>query len=410
MAPLGVGLECRENHVDDLLHVLAVEDAQDIVLPTYLTNVVVISSVYDAKAFNQLLSWGVADCIHGPSLVPNAPHLRRLLANKVESRRIHRSSQMDDLHTKSQLLSKRRSTVLLTGETGVGKTHLAKQIHSQSENSGEFVMVNCGAFSESLVESQLFGHVEGAFTGASNNHNGVFAQAAHGTLVLDEVNSLPLHLQSRLLHVVEERKITPLGGEKPFDFTGRLLVASNQPLEELVRAGDFREDLFYRLNVVRLDIPPLRQRLDEILPIFVQTLRAGAEIEGISPPSLSRGAIQQLQSHNWPGNIRQLKNVVEYLLAVCHTPVLTDKDIEQAIASTSCPFHSSDGSVKNRGTVHTAQATTLPAGNPIASKEFLLRALAANEQNRAKTARAMGVSRTTLYKWLSKFNLQTQAK
>ena len=220
------------------------------------------------------------------------------------------------------------TTILLEGETGTGKTRLAGQIHRLSPRHDKpFLVINCGALSAGLIESEMFGHVRGAFTGADADRTGKFAGAGRGTLFLDEIDSLPLSVQSKLLRAVEERVFEPVGSNKSQTLHARLIVACNRPLEQEVAAGRFRADLFYRLNVIAFVMPPLRQRVATIPALAREFLkefaaRNGSTVEGIAPE-----ALRNLLAHSWPGNIRELRNVMERAVALCKGSIIGLDDL-----------------------------------------------------------------------------------
>jgi two-component system, NtrC family, response regulator AtoC len=223
------------------------------------------------------------------------------------------------------------ATVLLLGETGVGKEHLARCIHTESSRrKGPFIVFNCAAIPETLLESELFGHERGAFTGAVQTRRGKFELAERGTLFFDEIGELPLHLQPKLLRVLEDKRVTRLGGTQERLADVRIMVATHRDLGSEVRKGRFREDLFYRLNVVVLTLPPLRKRIEDIPSLArgflqIESGRVDREL------SLSEGALRGLTQHAWPGNVRELRNVVERLCAMCEGPEIGVEDIELGV-------------------------------------------------------------------------------
>ncbi|WP_051361996.1 sigma-54 interaction domain-containing protein [Solimonas soli] len=206
--------------------------------------------------------------------------------------------------------------VLIIGETGTGKELLARHIHQLSGRNGPFVAVNCGAISENLAESELFGHESGAFTGATGRREGWFEAANGGTLFLDEIGDLPLSLQVKLLRVLQEREVVRIGSRKPIPVDIRLVAATNIDLGEAVRAGRFRLDLYYRLNIAQLTLPPLRERRGDILPLAQHFLNHYRERLGLPPQVFGHAALRALESYSWPGNIRELENVVHFALLV----------------------------------------------------------------------------------------------
>ncbi len=220
------------------------------------------------------------------------------------------------------------ATVLVTGETGTGKEIVARQLHQLSRRaSGPFVAVNCGAFSENLVESELFGHEKGAFTGALGAKAGWFEAAHNGTLFLDEIGDLPVPLQVKLLRVLQEGEVVRVGSRQPIRIDVRLVAATNVDLQEAMYAGHFREDLFYRLNVASIPIPPLRERGGDILPLSEYFLDVYRRRLGVPTVQLTPGAVERLRVHTWPGNIRELENAIHHALLVCRDGRIVAEDI-----------------------------------------------------------------------------------
>jgi DNA-binding NtrC family response regulator len=216
-----------------------------------------------------------------------------------------------------ELVAERRCTVLITGETGTGKEVSARAIHEASRRaSGQFVAVNCGALPENLLESELFGHVKGAFTGAQQLRVGRFEQAHHGTLFLDEIGDIPLDLQTKLLRVLQERQFERLGSSETINVDVRIIAATNVDLKDLVKRGQFRQDLYYRLNVVPVHMPALRQRINDIPSLVQHFLAKICKDEGIDIKSVSADGMRSLLNRDWPGNVRQLENAVEMAVAM----------------------------------------------------------------------------------------------
>ena len=240
----------------------------------------------------------------------------------------------EDLKSKAlleriQLIGPSAANVLITGETGTGKELIARHLHALSPRvNGPFLAINCGAFSESLVESELFGHERGSFTGANVARAGWFEAARGGTLFLDEIGDLPYSMQVKLLRVLQERQVVRLGSRSPVPIDVRMVAATNVNLEEAVAAGRFREDLYYRLQVATLHIHPLRERPGDIIPLAQYFLRVYGERLGLKDPALSSEAIDILiHQHSWPGNIRELENVIHHALLVCRENIVRPEDL-----------------------------------------------------------------------------------
>ena len=220
------------------------------------------------------------------------------------------------------------ASVLIIGETGTGKELVARHIHNLSARRNRpFVAVNCGAFSESLVEAELFGHEKGAFTGALSAKAGWFEEADGGTLFLDEIGDLPMTIQVKLLRVLQEREVVRVGSRKSIPFDVRVLAATNVQLEKAINAGHFREDLYYRLDVVSLELSPLRERPGDILPLTRHFIDAYSQRLGYGPITISCEAEHKLRSYSWPGNIRELENVIHHTLLICRNGVIERDDL-----------------------------------------------------------------------------------
>ena len=224
---------------------------------------------------------------------------------------------MRDLHAMVRLVSPRQSTVLITGETGTGKEMVARAIHAASKRGGtRMVSVNCAAIPENLVEAELFGHSKGAFTGAVNDRIGRFEQANRGTIFLDEIGEIPMAMQPKLLRVLQERELQRVGGTGTIQIDTRVIAASNQDLELAVSDKRFREDLLYRLNVVPIRVPPLREHLSDIPLLAEHFIEKICRREGLRPKLLSSSALRCLEDYEWPGNVRQLEHSIEMAVAL----------------------------------------------------------------------------------------------
>ncbi len=282
-----------------------------------------------------------------------------------------------------------KATVLLTGESGTGKEVLARAIHSQSPRRNQaFVAVNCGAIPENLLESELFGHAKGAFTGAARARRGLFLEADGGTLFLDEIGELPLALQVKLLRVLQEEEVRPVGESKARKVDVRVLAATARDLDAEVEQGRFREDLFYRLNVVRVRVPALRERREDI-PLLVDHFLERSRIAlGKSVRSVAEDALERLAAHDWPGNVRELENVIERALILAGSERITVADLPENVArpqAASAAERAGDFSLKRARRAMEA--------------DLIIRALEAKGGNRTHAAKLLGIShRALLYK------------
>jgi two-component system response regulator HydG len=318
--------------------------------------------------------------------------------------------EMTTLREQVKRVIPQETTLLLTGETGTGKTRLARLIHELSPRHGEpFLVVDCGAVSPSLIESEMFGHVKGAFTGADKDRPGKFAAASHGTLLLDEVNSLPLPLQAKLLRAVDDKVYEPVGSERPQALHARVIAASNTPLEAEVSAGRFRADLYFRINVVGFYLPALRDRKAAIASLahkFLTELAARnrPDIHGITPD-----AVRALEGFCWPGNIRELRNVIERAVALCAGPLIQLADLPEAIRCGTVSGETRSVPANFGLVERTMKDPTLSQTKEAAELTRIKEALAKHNNNRLRAASELGISRMGLYKKLHKFGLAVKS-
>ena len=283
------------------------------------------------------------------------------------------------------------TSVLISGESGTGKELVARALHQQSQRcDGPFVAINCAALPENLLESELFGHVKGAFTDAREQRKGLFVEATGGTLLLDEIAELPLALQPKLLRVLEDHKVRPLGGSVEIDCDVRVLAATHRDLEEAVAAGHFRSDLFYRLNVIQLELPPLRDRGNDILILALQFIKQLSQRFNKSVVGLAQPAAACLLAYHWPGNVRELRNVIERALALTLHDQLTIEDFPEQI--------------KHPGGAAPLPARLVDPGSilPLSEMEsrYIHQVLEQLDGNQTLAARLLGVDRKTLYRKL----------
>jgi DNA-binding NtrC family response regulator len=300
-----------------------------------------------------------------------------------------------------------RTTVLMTGESGVGKSLIARAIHQNSPRRNEaFVEISCGSIPETLLESELFGHVKGAFTGAHADKAGRFLAADGGTLFLDEINSASPAMQLKLLRVLQERRFEPVGTNETIEVDTRVVLASNQDLETLVAEGKFRQDLYYRINVVKIEIPPLRDRVNDVPMLAEHFLKQHADELGKTLLGFAADAMDALRRYSYPGNVRELQNIVERAAVLTRTPTIALHDLPpQVIENATGPLTPAS----HREPEPHVEAPWVPT--PLADalrepeKRIILKALKANDWNRQATADDLDINRTTLYKKMKALGL-----
>jgi len=353
--------------------------------------VIVISAYGDVRDAVQAMKLGARDYLVKP-FDPDelVLRLRRVMAEEAvagqaeagrralaEGAWIGADEKMRAVRALVEKVAPTPSTVLITGESGTGKEVVARLLHALSESAGgPFVAINLGGVPENLLESELFGHEKGAFTGASERKRGMFELAASGTLFLDEIGDMPMHLQVKLLRVLQERRVQRLGGTQAVPLNARIVAATNRDLEAALAEGTFREDLFYRLNVIRIEVPPLRDRRADIPALagwFVEKLnrQMGRRVRGIDPEALAR-----LSAYHFPGNVRELENRIERAYILCTEDIITTRDLGE-------PF-SRAGRAPRSGRLHDQE------------RALIEKTLARHGGNRTRAAEELGISRRTL--------------
>lgn len=301
---------------------------------------------------------------------------------------VTRSPLMLRLLEQVKMVAQSDVSVLINGQSGTGKEVLAQAIHAASPRAGKaFIAINCGALPEQLLESELFGHAKGAFTGAVSSREGLFQAAAGGTLFLDEIGDMPLSLQVKLLRVLQERKVRPLGSNRDLDIDVRIISATHRDLQKAMAKNEFREDLYYRLNVVNLKIPALNERAEDIPLLANHLLREAAQRHKPFVRSFSTDAMKRLMTASWPGNVRQLVNVIEQCVALTSAPVISEALVEQALEGEN-----------------TALPTFAEARNQF-ELHYLRKLLQITKGNVTQAARMAGRNRTEFYKLLSRHEL-----
>lgn len=332
------------------------------------------------EAENRRLKRQLESGLSSPEIIGNSPAMVRLMETVAQ-------------------VAASEATVMVTGESGTGKELIAAAIHQHSpRRSGPFIKVNCAAIAETLLESELFGHEKGAFTGADRRREGRFVQADGGSLFLDEVGEMSVSMQVKLLRVLQERELTRVGGEQTIPVDVRLIVATNQDLAQLVHSGTFREDLFYRLNVVELTTPPLRERREDI-PLLAAHFRARfAEKNRKAVDCFSPRAMDMLIRHPWPGNVRELMNAIERAVVLARSACLDEDDF---------------GGLAPRTTADdaTQPERPFPTDTPLAEieRESIVNTLASAGGNKSEAARRLGITRKTLREKLKKYNLPLES-
>jgi DNA-binding NtrC family response regulator len=294
----------------------------------------------------------------------------------------------------SEKIASKPVTVLITGESGTGKEMLARYIHEHSDRrSGPFVAVNLPAVPESLVESQLFGHEKGSFTGATKLQYGKFELASGGTLFLDEIGELKLDVQAKLLRALQEHEIERVGGARPIQLDLRVICATNRSLPEMIKEGRFREDLYYRLNVVPIQVPPLRERREDIRELANHFLARSAVQLGRIPQTLSDGAAQLLEAYAWRGNIRELQNLLERMAVLCESQIIEESDLPLEFVVAAGLRRDAE------------RETSLQAAMSAFERGFLKKTLVQNAWNRRRTAENLGIGYSTLKSKLKAYGI-----
>jgi len=310
------------------------------------------------------------------------------------------SSCIEAIRRTTKKLARSQAPVYISGESGTGKELVARLIHSQGPRAdGPFIAVNCGAIPGDLMESELFGHKKGSFTGAASDKAGLFQAANGGTLFLDEVADLPLEMQVKLLRAIQEKAVRPIGAQQEAHVDVRILSATHKDLARMVAEGNFREDLFYRINVIELQIPALRQRPEDI-PLLVEHLTVKiAQQMGIPQPRLSDAAMEALQQYSFPGNVRELENILERAMTLCEGTLIEREDLHlNSGTSSSKPVHTtSDTDVENIG---------LEAYLEGIERDLILQALEKTGQNKTAAAKRLGISFRALRYRLKKLELE----
>lgn len=312
--------------------------------------------------------------------------LKNLREQKLEEFRIIGiNEKMRQMREKIKKVAVTTSPILIFGESGTGKELVANLIHYNSDRPGKFIPINCSAFPSELLESELFGYLKGAFTGADRDKKGLFVAADKGTLFLDEISTLPMELQPKLLRAIQEMSFTPLGSTKEVEVDVRIISATNEDIEKLVAEGKFREDLYYRLNVIPVEIPPLRERKEDILPLIQHFNSKISERLNVKEKTFTDEAYEKLMNYKWTGNVRELENLLERLI------VLEDSDI---ISVAAIPEEFSSKSKVDRLNLEEIERKTIK------------KALEISKNDKSKAADILGIHPSTLYRKIKKLNIR----
>jgi two-component system NtrC family response regulator len=308
---------------------------------------------------------------------------------------VGQSSAIKSVYDLARSVADSNATVLINGETGTGKEMLAKALHYHGKRKDKrFVAINCAAVPSNLLESELFGHIKGSFTGAVSDRSGLIAEADGGTLFLDEIGDLPIDLQPKLLRVLQEREFHPVGSNKSQKTDARFVVATHRDLNQMVKENTFREDLYYRLHVVPITIPPIRERTDDIIPLFLYFLKAAATEENKLLPRLEKSVIETLEKHPWPGNVREIQNIAQRLMAIHSSEIIKVADLPSSLKQME---------------IETSKNFELPE-NGIDLEDWtdkiIFEALKKNQWNQSKTASYLNISRNSLIYRMNKKNLK----
>jgi DNA-binding NtrC family response regulator len=377
--------------------------------------VVMMSGQADIAMAVQATRLGALDFLEKPIsteklllTVENALKLQRLESENRQLKQrlgkheiVWQGSAMKKVMAQLERVAASETRICILGETGTGKELVARTIHERSSRAGgAFVTLNCAAVPAELIESELFGHEKGSFTGAAGRHIGKFEQAGHGTIFLDEIGDMPLAMQAKLLRVLEEGEVERIGGDKPVSVNVRVVVATHRDLEARVREDKFRQDLFHRIYVFPLVLPPLRERREDIPPLVAHFAAQVCAQNGWKPVPFSAEAMETLQSHTWPGNVRELRNMVERLMLLA-----TDGQVDRATVEIAIPA----GVTTGTGMSSTFSSGPLSQRVDVFERESILAELKRSRSNMSLAAKSLGLERSHLYKKAEQLGIDLRA-
>lgn len=323
---------------------------------------------------------------------------KRLVLAETRLAPIFKSKVMQEIHELIRAMAPSDANVLITGESGVGKEVIANLIHSHSRRANQtMVKLNCAAFPQAMIESELFGYVKGAFTGAVNDFPGMIAAACGSTLFLDEISEMPADLQTRFLRVLQEREYRPLGSTKTLKADFRVVAATNRPITDALEENRLRSDLYYRLNTFQIEIPPLRERREDVPPLVTLFLKRFAEQLGKEEPEIAPEAYQKLLAYSWPGNVRELQNTMEYAVVLARKNRITVKELPSEVQLPVALQKPERQAPKHGGGAKSLNEL---------ERNAILEALAQCHGNKKKAAEALGIQRPTLYNKMKRYAIE----
>lgn len=343
----------------------------------------------------------VTKALEKQQLLSENVYLRKQLQGRFEfSNIVGNSPAMQLVFERMRRIVKTDSTVLITGESGTGKELVARALHYNGNRKDRpFIAVNCGAIPEALLESELFGHVKGSFTGAISDKPGKFEAANHGTIFLDEIGTMPLQLQTKLLRILQEHEVERVGSNKPLKLHVRVVSATNNDLEKMVKQGLFREDLYYRLNVIPLHLPPLRERQNDIMALVGHFLAKYCQLMGRPLMSISKQALEVMEQYTWPGNVRELENLIERMVALTDGSIINLEDVPPGIVRGK----------RSRAGVRIDLTETGADLNAIifeVESNLIMQALKLSGGVKAKASALLGINRTTLVEKIRRLKIE----
>ena len=348
----------------------------------------------------KVLALRVARAVQQQRVVDEVVQLRLAVSEVVPTGMIGSGSAMRSVYDMVSRVAASDASVLVQGETGTGKELVARAIHAASpQKDGPFVAINCAAVPSALIESELFGHAKGAFTDAKLQRTGLFRQAEGGTVFLDEIGELPIEMQPKLLRALQERTVRPVGSDSEIPFNVRVLAATNRNLEDEVEEKRFREDLYYRIAVVKIELPPLRERGGDVIELAAHCLRAIERRRGVPVPSMSPAVAEKLLGYSWPGNVRELENAMERAVALARFGELTVDDLPDRVRAYQA----------DRFVVSVEAATELITMEEV-ERRYVIRAMTLLDGNKTRAAEVLGIDRRTLYRKLDRWGLGDESE